>query len=174
MSTDRDYYAVLGVLPGAPHDEVQRGFRQKILSAHPDRGGSARQMLAIKEAWEALRHPERRAAYDAAHGFDQKGRDAAGGGAGAPRTAASKTRRTGKRGAKKKAPPSPSLAQMAGSLFGWAFRTLLGESKPRKKRKTARPGVPIVRCGKCGQKLRVRMTAARIVCPKCKHAQAAR
>ena len=176
MAMDRDYYAVLGVAPGTPHEDVQRAFRQKILTAHPDRGGSARQMLAIKEAWETLRDAGRRAAYDAERGFGKSGASGAGRGAaasGVGRSGTTTRRAAGRRGSKKKGPRPPTLAQIAGAMLGKAFRALLGSPKPKAKRKAVRPGA-IVRCGRCGQKLRVRVSGARIVCPRCRHVQAGR
>ena len=182
MAIERDHYAILGVRPGAAHEEIQRGFRQKILAAHPDRGGSARQMLIIKEAWETLRDPGRRAAYDVQHGFraSAPGSGTARGGAQADggRTGGA-ARRTGKRGAGgKRGPRAPSLAQIAGTMFGKAFRALTGwgAPKPKVKRRAARPAAPIVRCVNCSQRMRVRKTVpgARIVCPRCKHVQPGR
>jgi curved DNA-binding protein CbpA len=49
-----DYYAVLGVLPGAGVDEVRKAFRRKALAAHPDQGGTDKAFRELKEAFEYL------------------------------------------------------------------------------------------------------------------------
>lgn len=64
-------YAVLGIERGASADEIRRAYRQAALALHPDRNpdpdASAR-FLAVQQAYERLRDPERRAAYDRALG----------------------------------------------------------------------------------------------------------
>ncbi len=79
------HYEILGVDPDASHDEVKRAFTGLALRWHPDRqsepGPEAREraewrMQEINAAWEVLRNPAARAAYD-----EQL---AAAGGAGAP------------------------------------------------------------------------------------------
>jgi DnaJ domain len=59
-----DPYAVLGVGRSATLEEIQAAYRRKAMSAHPDRGGSHDAMVAATMAWEILRDPQRRAAYD--------------------------------------------------------------------------------------------------------------
>jgi curved DNA-binding protein CbpA len=66
MSQEPDYYAELGVPPGAPADDIKRAYRKLALDVHPDRGGSERRMRRLNEAWATLGDPEARRAYDAA------------------------------------------------------------------------------------------------------------
>jgi molecular chaperone DnaJ len=64
----RDYYEVLGVGRDASADELKRAYRQLAMRHHPDRNPGDPQAEArfkeATEAWEVLREPERRAAYD--------------------------------------------------------------------------------------------------------------
>ena len=61
-----DYYAILEVAPEATFAELKAAYRRKVLTCHPDRGGTHEQMVQINEAWEVLSVPEVRAAYDSA------------------------------------------------------------------------------------------------------------
>jgi curved DNA-binding protein CbpA len=63
-----DHYAVLGVPPGASAQEIKRAFRRLAVQFHPDQRPSRiadMLMRRLTEAYEVLRDPERRAAYDA-------------------------------------------------------------------------------------------------------------
>ncbi len=66
----KDYYAVLGVPPGATAEEIRRAYRRRAFELHPDRnGGSPEAEEAFKELTEAymvLADPTRRRSYDAA------------------------------------------------------------------------------------------------------------
>ena len=64
----RDYYEILGVERGADADAIKRSYRKLALQYHPDRNnGSAEaeeQFKELTEAYEVLKDPNKRAAYD--------------------------------------------------------------------------------------------------------------
>jgi molecular chaperone DnaJ len=64
----RDYYDVLGVARGASEDEIKRAYRQKAKALHPDRNkdnpASEAQFKEVSEAYDALKDPQKKAAYD--------------------------------------------------------------------------------------------------------------
>lgn len=65
---DRDYYADLGVAKTATSDEISSAFRKLAARYHPDRNPGDREAEAkfkrIAEAYNVLRDPKSRAAYD--------------------------------------------------------------------------------------------------------------
>ena len=84
MSTQRDYYEVLGVAKSAADDEIKRAYRKLAGKYHPDRNpGDEEAIQAFKEcaeAYDVLSHTEKRARYDR---FGHAGvQGAAGGGQG--------------------------------------------------------------------------------------------
>lgn len=64
----RDYYDVLGVSKTATADELKRAFRRKAKELHPDRNSdnpnAEAQFKEANEAYDILKDPERKAAYD--------------------------------------------------------------------------------------------------------------
>ena len=79
----RDYYEVLGVSKSASADEIKRAYRRLAMKHHPDRneddsGSSEKMFKEAKEAYEVLKEPEKKAAYD------QFGHDGLRGGRGGP------------------------------------------------------------------------------------------
>lgn len=61
-----DYYRILQVDPDAHPEVIRAAFRAllRAVGKHPDRGGATAETQAIIEAWEVLRDPDRRRAYD--------------------------------------------------------------------------------------------------------------
>lgn len=64
----RDYYETLGIERGADDGEVKRAFRKLAMQYHPDKNPgdteSEHRFKEINEAYEALKDPQKRAAYD--------------------------------------------------------------------------------------------------------------
>lgn len=60
-----NYYAVLCVAPTATTEEIRSAYRRQARENHPDLGGSQEAFSDAREAWETLRDPARRKAYDA-------------------------------------------------------------------------------------------------------------
>jgi len=63
----KDYYKALGVARDAPLDEIKRAYRKLARQYHPDLNkdsGAEARFKEIGEAYEALKDPEKRAAYD--------------------------------------------------------------------------------------------------------------
>lgn len=67
-SDPQSYYRVLGVSHTATADEIRLAFRARAMESHPDQAGDrgdAETFRLIREAYEVLRDPRRRMAYDA-------------------------------------------------------------------------------------------------------------
>jgi len=72
MATKRDFYEVLGVAKNADDDAIKKAYRKLAMKYHPDRnqGEDADAKKAedkfkeVKEAYEMLSDPQKRAAYD--------------------------------------------------------------------------------------------------------------
>jgi molecular chaperone DnaJ len=84
----RDYYQVLGVQKNASEEEIKKAYRRLAMKHHPDRNPgdnqAEEQFKEVKEAYEILSDPQKRAAFDQfGHaGVDPSMAAAAGGGFG--------------------------------------------------------------------------------------------
>src|SRR5918911_1242698 len=64
----RDYYEVLGVPRNASEQDIKAAFRRLAKDCHPDRRPgdktAEQRFKEVNEAYEALKDPQKRAAYD--------------------------------------------------------------------------------------------------------------
>lgn len=82
----RDYYETLGVQRGATEQDLKSAFRSLAKDHHPDRNpgdkDAEHKFKELNEAYEVLKDPQKRAAYDRfGHAAFEGGRGGAGGGA---------------------------------------------------------------------------------------------
>jgi molecular chaperone DnaJ len=81
MASKRDYYDVLGIDRNASEEEIKRAFRKLAFQYHPDHNkerDAEEKFKEIKEAYDILSDPQKRASYDrfghaGIHGFGGRG-----------------------------------------------------------------------------------------------------
>jgi molecular chaperone DnaJ len=65
---EQDYYDVLGIQRGADEAAIKAAYRRMAKECHPDRQGGCKnaeaQFKALNEAYDVLKDPQKRAAYD--------------------------------------------------------------------------------------------------------------
>ena len=59
-----NYYDVLGLEPTCSPKDIQSAYRTKAKQHHPDSGGDVDTFHAVAEAYEVLKDPHKRAAFD--------------------------------------------------------------------------------------------------------------
>jgi molecular chaperone DnaJ len=68
MSTEVDYYELLGVERTADGATIKSAYRKLAMECHPDKNGGCKEnearFKAVGEAYECLKDPQKRAAYD--------------------------------------------------------------------------------------------------------------
>jgi molecular chaperone DnaJ len=83
MAHTADFYAVLGVARDAEEADIKKAYRKLAMEHHPDRNNGDKaaeeKFKEITEAYEVLRDPDKRAAYDR-YGMDGIRRGGGGGG----------------------------------------------------------------------------------------------
>lgn len=75
MSVAHDPYEVLGVPRNAPVRQIRAAYVERARRAHPDLVGlrGLDVMRALNDAWEVLKDPQRRAAFDGVNGGSAMG-----------------------------------------------------------------------------------------------------
>jgi curved DNA-binding protein len=74
----KDYYDILGVARDAGQDDIKRAYRRLARKFHPDvskETGAEKKFQELGEAYEVLKDPEKRAAYDKFGSNWQHGQD---------------------------------------------------------------------------------------------------
>ena len=74
----RDYYEIMGIKREATQDEIKRAYRKLARKYHPDvskQSDAEERFKEVGEAYEVLKDPEKRAAYDQLGSNWQQGED---------------------------------------------------------------------------------------------------
>src|SRR3990167_5379235 len=68
----KDLYQTLGLTQEASPQDIKKAYRKLALHSHPDRGGDAKMMALINDAYETLSDPQKRRTFDANWGAFQQ------------------------------------------------------------------------------------------------------
>ena len=72
-SSEDCYYALLSISPGASSEEIKDAYRKAAMQFHPDRNpgdpSAEGKFKSRKKAYDILKDPNKRKAYDIEHGF---------------------------------------------------------------------------------------------------------
>jgi DnaJ-class molecular chaperone len=60
----KDYFKILGVVQGAPDEEIKKAYRSLAMKHHPDRGGDQAMFQEIQEAYAVLSNPQKRSEWE--------------------------------------------------------------------------------------------------------------
>jgi DnaJ-class molecular chaperone len=76
MQSERDYYEVLGITPGASAEEIREAYHKLAFKYHPDRNQKSwqahKKMQEINEAYAILSDPIKRREYDLPRGYGSR------------------------------------------------------------------------------------------------------
>lgn len=64
MTAETTLYEILGVAPSASAAEIKTAYRRVLQQVHPDHGGTSALLRQVRDAYEVLSDPTRRASYD--------------------------------------------------------------------------------------------------------------
>eukprot|EP00890_Picochlorum_soloecismus_P002346 jgi/Picsp_1/3111/NSC_05952-R1_chaperone protein len=64
-------YSILGIPEKATHKDIRKAYLKKIVSEHPDKGGSKENFERVQKAYSTLSNCEERAIYDERRGVSQ-------------------------------------------------------------------------------------------------------
>ena len=65
-----NHYQTLGVSPQADDKEIKKAFRRLAMKHHPDKGGDEKRFKEIQTAYDTLKDPQKRHAYDNPNPFE--------------------------------------------------------------------------------------------------------
>jgi len=75
-TSESDYYAVLGIVPGASAQEIRKAYHKPAFQCHPDKNQKSREahkrMQEINEAYAILSDSIKRGEYDLARGYGSR------------------------------------------------------------------------------------------------------